>query len=66
MLMRHIGFEDRAARLEMALDVCGSLEKKLVMTGRSDGATGDDFVAYIMETVKDSRLESRWKALQSR
>jgi len=66
MLLRHIGFEDRATRLEMALDICGSLEKKLVMTGRSDGATGDEFVSYIMETVKDSRLEARWKELQKR
>jgi len=66
MMLRHIGFEDRAARLEMALDVCGSLEKKLVMTGRDDGATGDDYVAYIMDTVKDPELENRWKSLQQR
>ncbi len=61
MLLRHIGFEDRAKRLEMALDICGSYEKKLVMTGRDTGATGDEFVDYLMETMNDSRLEDRWR-----
>jgi len=64
MLLRHIGFEDRATRLEMALDVCGSFEKKLVMTGRDNGATGDAYVAYLMDTVKDPKLESRWQGYQ--
>ncbi|HPJ31015.1 MAG TPA: isocitrate/isopropylmalate family dehydrogenase, partial [Methanothrix sp.] len=40
MLLGHIGFADKARRLEMALDVCSQHEKKVVMTGRSDGATG--------------------------
>jgi isocitrate dehydrogenase (NAD+) len=66
MMLRHIGFEDRAARLEMALDICGSLEKKLSITGRNTGATGDEFVAYLMETMKDSQLEERWKGFQKR
>ncbi len=61
MLLRHIGFEHQAQRLEMALDVCGSYEKKLVMTGRDTGATGDEFVDYLMETMNDSRLEDRWR-----
>jgi isocitrate dehydrogenase (NAD+) len=64
MLVRHIGFEDRAARLEMALDICGSLEKKLVITGRDTGATGDEFVAYLLQTLNDKKLEERWKSYQ--
>ena len=66
MMLRHIGFEDRAARLEMALDICGSFEKKLSITGRNTGATGDEFVAYLMETMKDKKLEERWKGFQKR
>ncbi|MFQ5511328.1 MAG: isocitrate/isopropylmalate family dehydrogenase [Candidatus Krumholzibacteriia bacterium] len=61
MLLRHIGREESAARLEMALDVCGSYEKKLVMTGRKTGASAGDYVGYLMETMKDSSLEDRWK-----
>ncbi len=30
MLIRHIGCEDKASKLEMALDICGQFEKKIV------------------------------------
>jgi isocitrate dehydrogenase (NAD+) len=60
MLMNHIGFADKGKRLEMALDVCGQYEKKLVMTGRDTGCTGREFAEYLMETVKDPKLEERW------
>jgi isocitrate dehydrogenase (NAD+) len=61
MLLRHIGYEDRAQRLEMALDICGSFEKKLVLTGRDTGASAPEFVEYLLDTMKDSKLEERWK-----
>ena len=64
MLLRHIGYDDRAARLEMALDICGSFEKKLVLTGRNTGATADDFVAYVLATMNDKKLEERWQGYQ--
>ena len=60
MLMNHIGFPVKGKRLEMALDVCGQYEKKLVMTGRDTGCTGREFAKYLMETVKDPKLEDRW------
>lgn len=61
MLLGHIGFPKKAKKLEMALDICGQYEKKLVMTGRSTGATGKDFADYILATVNDPKLEERWK-----
>jgi isocitrate dehydrogenase (NAD+) len=64
LLLRHIGFEDRAKKLEMALDICGNFEKKLVMTGRDTGASGEAYVGYLMDTMKDSKLESRWNDYQ--
>jgi isocitrate dehydrogenase (NAD+) len=60
MMMEHIGFSDRAKKLEMALDVCGQYEKKLTITGRDTGCTGREFVEYLMDTVKDPNLEQRW------
>jgi isocitrate dehydrogenase (NAD+) len=63
MLLDHMGYADRARRLDMALDICGQFEKKLVMTGRSTGATGADYANYVMETLGDPRLEERWQAL---
>jgi isocitrate dehydrogenase (NAD+) len=64
MMLNHLGFTDRGRRLEMALDVCGQYEKKLVMTGRKDGATGREYCDYLLETVGDPKLEERWKSYQ--
>jgi len=61
MLARHIGYEDKAAGLEMALDVCGQYEKKLVLTGRDSGCTGREYCDYLMETLQDPGLEKKWK-----
>lgn len=65
MLLRHIGFADRADKLEQALDIAGRFEKRLVMTGRDTGANSRDFGDYILENVKDSRLTERWNEYQS-
>ncbi len=51
MLLSHIGKSDKADKLYKALEICTQTEKKLVMTGRDDGATGEQFADYIMETV---------------
>jgi len=62
MLLNHIGFVDKSRKLEMALDICGQYEKKLVVTGRPTGATGAQFADYILETIQDPELESRWQS----
>ena len=64
MMLRHIGFVDRGERLEMALDVCGQFEKKLVMTGRSTGTTGREFCDYILETMGRRDLKDIWQGFQ--
>ena len=60
MMLDHIGFGDLGARLSKALDVCGVYERKVAITGRSTGATSDEFGDYVMSTVEDSSLDSRW------
>ncbi|MGC9553722.1 MAG: isocitrate/isopropylmalate family dehydrogenase [Thermoplasmatota archaeon] len=64
MLLRHIGYPQKAAQLDMALDICSLYEKKKVCTGRSDGATGAEFADYVMKTIQDPHLEERWKKSQ--
>ena len=64
MLLRHIGYEGQGIRLEMALDITGQFEKKLVMTGRKDGASSKEFCDYVLETINDPDLEQRWKSHQ--
>jgi isocitrate dehydrogenase (NAD+) len=61
MLINHIGYPDRAKNLEMALDVCGQYEKKLVLTGRDTGATGAELAEYLMETIQDPNLKEKWE-----
>ncbi len=64
MLLNHIGFADKAGKLEMGLDICGQYEKKLVITGREDGVTCAEFADYVMETIQDPNLESKWQSYQ--
>jgi isocitrate dehydrogenase (NAD+) len=61
MLINHIGYPERAKNLEMALDICGQYEKKLVITGRDTGATGAELANYIMETLQDPKLKEKWE-----
>lgn len=63
MLLNHIG-SPKGNKLTMALEVCSQYEKKLVMTGRSDGATGEAFAEYIMETMQRPDLEQVWQSYQ--
>tara|TARA_B100001013_G_scaffold261905_1_gene164511 strand:+ start:2662 stop:3558 length:897 start_codon:yes stop_codon:yes gene_type:complete len=65
MLLRHIGYGEKGKKLEMALDLTGQFEKKLVMTGRKDGSNSKDFCDYVLEMVNDPELEQKWKSYQS-
>jgi isocitrate dehydrogenase (NAD+) len=61
MLLSHIGFVEKGKNLEMALDICGQYEKKMTITGRSNGATGAAFTDYIMEWLKNPKLKETWE-----
>ena len=50
-LLSHIGYQDKANRLEAALDVCTFTEKRLTVTGRDTGATCSEFGDYVMEKL---------------
>lgn len=64
LLINHIGFVPKAKKLEMALDICAIYEKKLKMTGRDTGAIGEEYAKYIMDTLQDPNLETKWKGYQ--
>lgn len=61
MMLQHIGFDQLGSKLHKALDICGQYERRVVMTGRSTGATGREFGEYLMATVEDPTVESRWE-----
>ncbi len=52
MLLRHIGFIDKANRLGKAIAICTEEEKRIVVTGYTDGATCKEFSDYLMETIE--------------
>jgi len=62
MMLNHIGYTEKARKLNMALDICTQYEKKMVITGRSNGATTEEFGKYVMDTLLNANLEERWKA----
>ncbi len=62
LLMNHIGYEEKAKKLEMALDICATYERKFVITGRDTGVTGEKYAEYILQTIEDPNLEEKWKS----
>jgi isocitrate dehydrogenase (NAD+) len=66
LLINHLGYSDRHKKLEMAIDICGNFEKKMVTTGRDTGVTGAEYAQYLMDTIVDPKLEERWKEYTER
>ena len=52
MLLNHIGFKSQAEKLNRALSICTETEKRVVVTGDTDGATCAEFSQYVMDTIK--------------
>ncbi len=65
MLLRHVGYPNRAKKLEMALDICALYERKFKITGRDSGVTGDKYTDYILDWVEREDLEDRWRKMSS-
>jgi len=51
MLLRHIGYGDKADKLEAALTECVENEKKVVITGRDGGATAEEFTEHLISKL---------------
>ncbi|MHA1978504.1 MAG: isocitrate/isopropylmalate family dehydrogenase [Candidatus Hodarchaeales archaeon] len=64
MLLNHIGFTKQSAQLDKALEICSQYEKKMVVTGRDTGVTGEEMAQYIIETIKSPDLEQKWQGYQ--
>ncbi len=64
LLLNHIGYVEKARKLEMALEICAEFEKKKVVTGRDTGVTGEEFGKYVMETLQDPNLESKYASFK--
>ena len=56
MMLEHIGYGEKAEQLQMALDICSQFERKVYLTGRSDGATNEEYTDYILATLENPQL----------
>jgi len=61
MLLRHIGYPQEAEKVDMALELCGQFEKKVVITGRDNGVTGDEYTKYLLSWVDNPKLRAQWE-----
>ena len=50
-MLRHVGLNAQADKLAKAMEICNETEKKVVITGHSDGATCEEFAEYVLETL---------------
>ena len=62
MMLEHMGLQTEAKNLQMALEICGQFERNVVLTGRADGATNDQYTDYILETLNDPNLAQKYES----
>lgn len=53
MMLAHIGYADRKAILDEALDICTVTERKKVVTTDVDGASSAEFTDYLLDTIRN-------------
>lgn len=51
-MMAHIGYADRKAILNEALEICTVTERKVVVTTRAEDASAAEFTDYLLETIE--------------
>ena len=57
-MMSHIGYADRKAILEQALDICTITERKLVVTTQKTDASAAEFTDYLLETINKLKVKA--------
>jgi isocitrate dehydrogenase (NAD+) len=65
MLLEHVGLSDKGRKLGKALDICSVYERKLKITGRKEGASAEQFGDYVIATLSDPEVESKWDSFQT-
>ncbi|MEM0198633.1 MAG: isocitrate/isopropylmalate family dehydrogenase [Fervidicoccaceae archaeon] len=61
LMLKHIGLNEKAEMLDMALDICSIFERKIVVTGRPGGATTRQYGDYVLSWIENPHLKEEWK-----
>lgn len=56
-MLIHIGYADRNALLEKAMDICTVSERKVVLTTFTEDASTEEFADYVIETIQKLKAE---------
>ena len=56
-MLIHIGYADRNALLEKAMDICIVSERKVVLTTFTEDASTEEFADYVIETIQKLKAE---------
>ena len=56
-MLIHIGYADRNALLEKAMDICTVTERKVVLTTFTEDASTEEFADYVIETIQKLKAE---------
>lgn len=62
MMLEYIGFRELSKKIDTALSFA-QIEKKVVITGRSNGATTKEFGDYLLSLITDTKLEEKYNRL---
>ena len=60
MLLDHIDRNELATKLNRALDICGTYERKIKLTGHEDGATAEKYGKYVLNKALSPDLEQEY------
>ncbi|MFN3478426.1 MAG: isocitrate/isopropylmalate family dehydrogenase, partial [bacterium] len=60
MMLEFIGFNSLAKKINVALTLASQFERKVIITGRSDGATTKEFGDYLLSLISDPKLEEKY------
>lgn len=64
-MLIHIGYADRNAILEKALEICTVTEKKLIVTTETKDASAAEFTDYLLDTIRSPQeIRKTDKSLQ--
>lgn len=55
MLLAHIGFTDKVADLDKALEICTETERKFIVTTKITDASTAEFTDYLLETLNEKK-----------
>ena len=66
LLLQHIGYTNAANSIQQALDITTQYEKKLHITGRNTGSTGEEFTNYILNWIQHPKRYETWKSYTSK